>query len=163
MSNRKSYFENFPTSTLFVVLEQNMKELSSLELNPKTNEILKKRMEQVELVVSVSRAILVNRYLQDNISLTKIARLVLESEGIRKSVYREVFTLRILEKDEIISFELLEKTINELDISEIMLIMKNRDSIYKELAIKRYDEIIFDVESEVYEELIIKKRLDWRG
>lgn len=166
MSNRKSYFENFSTSTLFVVLEQNFRELATLELKYTCmpNKLLKKRIKQIKLVLEVSKNVIVRRYLQEDISLMKIAKLLLNNEGIKKEVYQEIFTLKVLEKDEIISLELLSRVIKELDISELMLIIRNKgNSIYGHLALKRYDELIFDVEPDVYQELVMKKRRDRRG
>lgn len=165
MSNRKSYFENFSTSTLWIVLEQNFRELTTLELKYATtpNKLLKDRIKQIKLVLEVSKNVVVNRYLQDNISLMKIANLLLNSEGIKKKVYQELFTLKVLEKEELISLELLSKVIQELDISELMMIIRNKeDSIYGSLALRRYDELIFDVEPDVYQELIMKKIKDRR-
>ena len=69
----------------------------------------------------------------------------------------------VLRKDEMISLDLLEMSINELDMSQLMLIMVGKDNkLYRELATKKYDEIIFDVEPDVYEELILKKKMDRR-
>ena len=164
MSNRKSYFENFPTDTLFLVLEQNIRELSEIETGSfKVTNELKNRIKQLELTVTISKNKIIERFLQDNISLTQIAKLLISSTGIRKSVYKEIFTLMVLRKDEMISLDLLEMSINELDMSQLMLIMVGKDNkLYRELATKKYDEIIFDVEPDVYEELILKKKMDRR-
>ena len=164
MKSRKSYFENFSTDTLFIVLEQNIKELSEIEVSSiKLTKELKNRIEQLELVIAVSKNTIIERFLEENISLTQIATLLIHSTGIKKSVYKEIFTLMVLKKDEMISIDLLKMAINELDISNLMLIMVSKENeLYKELATKKYDEIIFDVEPDVYKELIMKKKMDRR-
>lgn len=43
-----------------------------------------------------------------------------------------------------------------------MTIMQNKDTIHQEIAEERFDEIIYDVEKEVMEELEKKKRMDRR-
>ena len=166
MNNRRSYFENFSTSMLFVLLEQNLSELTALEAKYDSipNRLLKERIEQIKLVLEVSKNVVVNRYLQDNISLMEAANLLLNSEGIQKKVYQEVFTLKVLEKEELIQLDLLSKAIKELDINELMMIIRNKEnSVYGNLALQRYDELIFDVEPDVYQELIMKKKKDRRN
>lgn len=166
MNNRRSYFENFSTSMLFVLLEQNLSELTALEAKYDSipNRLLKERIEQIKLVLEVSKNVVVNRYLQDNISLMEAANLLLNSEGIQKKVYQEVFTLKVLEKEELIQLDLLSKAIKELDINELMMIICNKEnSVYGNLALQRYDELIFDVEPDVYQELIMKKKKDRRN
>ena len=75
MKRRSSYLTNFPTSTLFVVLEQNMKEKLELELKQleANNLLLKERIKQVELVIEVAKNTIIERYLKDGISLNKVA------------------------------------------------------------------------------------------
>lgn len=166
MNNRRSYFENFSTSMLFVLLEQNLSELTALEAKYDSipNRLLKERIEQIKLVLEVSKNVVVNRYLQDNISLMEAVNLLLNSEGIQKKVYQEVFTLKVLEKEELIQLDLLSKAIKELDINELMMIIRNKEnSVYGNLALQRYDELIFDVEPDVYQELIMKKKKDRRN
>ena len=163
MKRRKSYFVNFPTNSLFLVLEQNLKQLNDLEqkLAIKNNQLLKERIKQVELVVAVSKNVIIERYLEAKISLTKIAHLLTTSEGIKESVYKELFTLKVLESDDIISIDLLTEAIDKLDISELMMIIRKKpNTVYANVALEKWDEIIFDVEPEVYEEYVLKKKLD---
>lgn len=166
MNKRKSFFLNFSTSSLFLVLEENVNALSALEvkLNNNYNKHLKHQIKITELVIKTIKKEIINRYLKENVSLSKIANLVLNSDGIKKLIYQEIFTLRVIEKDEMISLDVLERVINGLDIDELSLIIREKNSsIYRELSLKRYDEIIFDVDNDVYEEMIMKKRLDRRG
>lgn len=162
---RKSYFTNFSTDSLFVVLEQNYMEYQKLEQKQanNSNPLLKERMKQVELVMAASKSIITERYLEDNVSLNEIAGLLIKSKGIRESVYKNLFTLKLLETNEIISLNLLTNAVNRLDISELMLIIRNKpNTVYSDIALKIYDEMIFDVEPEVYQEYVLKKRLDGR-
>lgn len=166
MKRRRSHFNNFPTSSLFVLMEQYTVELEKLEnklLNSKDNLLLKERIKQIKLVIVVARNIIIERYLEANTSFNETAKLLVESEGIKESVYKELFTLKAIQTDEIISFDLLNLAINKLDISDLMLIIRTRENgICFDLALKRYDEMIFDVEPEVYNEYVMKKVLDGR-
>lgn len=159
MSKRKSYFTNFSTDSLFVVLEQNNKELLKLEIKKLTKDTkeLRDRIKQLELVVAVARNVIVERYMHDNISITNIANKMLKEKGIKLDVYKEIFTLKILENDEMISLELLEQAIDKLDIGQLTMIIKAKENtIYGDCAIKSYDEMIFDVDEEVYKEYVNK-------
>lgn len=166
MKRRRSYFKSFPTSTLFIVLEQNKKE--SLELEKKLlnhdNILLRERLKQVNLVISVSKKIIIERYLKDNTSLNRITELLIESTGIKEWVFKDLFVLKILESNEPISLELLQKAIDKLEIEQLMMIIKGKqNTIYEDLATKNCDEMLFDVEQEVLKELELKKRMDRRG
>lgn len=166
MSKKKSFFLNFSTNSLFLVLEENVNVLASLEvkLNNNYNMHLKHQIKMTELVIKTVKKEIINRYLKEDIPLNKIANLVLSSDGIKKLIYQELFTLRVIEKDEMISLDVLERVINSLDIDELSLIIRDKNnSVYRILALKRYDEIIFDVDNDVYEEMVMKKRLDRRG
>lgn len=165
MKRRKSYFENFPTSTLFIVLEQNMEELLLLEtqLLSCNNLLLSERLKQVKLVIQISKNVIIQRYLDENISLTKIAKLLVSSHGIKEIVYKEIFTLKIMDSNDFISLNLLEKAIDKLDIEHLILIMKNKENtIYESVAIKKYDKLIFNLDEEVLKDLEKKKRMDRR-
>lgn len=164
MKRRKSYLTNFPTETLFLVLEQNAKELLELEIKKvdKNSIQLQKRINQVKLTISIGKKELINRYLKGNISLNQVANLVCQSNGIRQDIYKELFTRKVIEENELISVDLLRKVINNLELEQIMTIMQNKDTIHQEIAEKRFDEIIYDVEKEVMEELEKKKRMDRR-
>ena len=165
MKKRKSYFENFPTNSLFVVLEQNNKELIELEIIKltKPTSLLKEKIKQVELVIAVVKSVIVERYLQDNISLTEIAKRLVKEKGIKQDVYKELFTLKIINTEELISTELLERAIDKLELSQIkMIIRAKEDTIYGKTAIKHYDEMIYDVDEEVYREYVNKRIMDSR-
>lgn len=165
MKRRKSYLTNFPTSTLFIVLEQNINNLLELEAKQLIlrNSLLKERIKQAELTINLAKTTIIERYLNNGISLTEIANLLIKSIGIKENVFQELFTLKLLESNEIISIDLLEKAIDKLDISQLMLIMRTKqNTIYGNIATNKYDKMIFDVEPDVLEEYILKKRLDKR-
>lgn len=169
MSKRRSYFANFSTESLFVVLEQNNKELLELEVKKLTNDTkeLRDRIKQLELMVAVIKNVIVERHLHDNTSITKIANKLVKEKGIKLEVYKELFTLKVLDTNEIVSLELLEKAIDKLDIGQLTMIIKAKENtVYGNCAIKSYDEMIFDVDEEVYKEYVNKlindsKRKDW--
>ena len=163
MKKRKSYFENFPTCSLFAVLEQNYKELLQLEIKKitKPTPLLKERIRQLELVIAVIKNVIIERYLQDNISLTEIAKRLVKEKGIKQDVYKELLTLKIINSEEFISLELLEQAIDKLELNQIMIIVRSKeDTIYGKTAAKCYDEMIFDVDEEVYKEYINKRIMD---
>ncbi|MDD6223598.1 MAG: hypothetical protein PUB18_01180 [bacterium] len=163
MNGRESYFANFSTSSLFVLLEQNLAQLTNLELKQTTNDhsLLKNRIFQLQFAVSIIRSILIDRYLKEKISLTQIANYLLWATGIREDVYQELFTLKLLESDEFIELTLLEKAIHKLDMEKLMAIIQlKEDTIYGTYAVRRYDEMIFDVEEDVFEEYVKKIKFD---
>ncbi len=164
MKRRNSYLTNFSTDFLFLVLEQNTKELLKLEIKRTEQESkeLQGRINQIKLTISIGKQELINRFLIDEKnSLEKIARLLCKSKGIHKEVYQEVFTRKILEQNNLIPVDLLQKVMDYLDLEQIMTIMRKKDTIYSQLASERYDEIIFDVDEEVYQEYLQKRR-EWK-
>ncbi len=159
---RKSYVANFPTNLLFPVLEQNQKELLKLEWNRIEHETkeLKDRIKQVELTISLVKNTIINRYLEENISFTKVARLLCKSTGIQKEIYQELFVAKIMNTNELISVDLLNQAISCLDLDQIMKLMRNQDKIYSDMVESRFDELIYDVDQEVYENYLEKERKD---
>lgn len=140
-----------------------MKELDDLEMKfmLNHNQLLIERMQQLRLVLAVSKNVIIERYLEENLSLTKVAKLLTASDGVKLNVYRELFTLKVLATDEMISMDLLEKAFDLLELSDLMMIIRaKKNTIYQKLALKRYDQMIFDVEPDVYQEYVMKKRLD---
>ncbi len=156
---RKSYLTNFPTEFLFLILEQNQKELIQLELKRIEQETkeLRDRIRQVKLTISLTKNTIINRYLEELIPLRKVAKLLCNSRGTRHEVYQELFTLRLLEANEFITVDLLQKAIQCLDLDHIMTIMRKK-SIYYEMVGTRFDELIYDVDQEVYENYLEKRK-----
>lgn len=164
MKVRKSYLTNFPTNHLFIVLEQNQKELLDLEMKQlnRSNSLLRERIKQVKLTIAIIRNTIIERYLDSQVSLRECAKMLIISKGVKESVYQEVFTLKLLGVNEIIPLDLLEKAIDKLEIDQLMRILRTKeDSIYGHFANQSYTEMLFDVENEILEELNQKIKLDY--
>lgn len=162
MKGRKSYLANYPTNSLFVVLEQSQIELLDLETKNMnaSNILLKHRIQQVRLTMAIAKNSIIERYLKDT-SLRECAKLLINSVGIKESVYQELFTLKLLETNEMISVELLKKAIDKLGIDQLMMIIRMKENtIYEQFATECYHNMIFDVEEEVLGELREKIKLD---
>lgn len=163
MKGRKSYLTNFPTNSLFAVLEQTQKELMDLELgNQSQDNILRQeRIRQLKLTISIIKNIIIDRYLSSNTSLREYAKLLITSSGIKKIIYQEVFTLKLSGTDEIISLDMLKKAIDKLEIEQLMRIMHAKEnSIYGDIVNQSYMEMLFNVEEEILGELKQKIKLD---
>ena len=164
MKGRKSYLTNYPTNSLFIVLEQSQRELLDLEVKNmnQSNILLKQRIQQVRLTMTVAKNTIIERYLESS-SLKECAKLLVGSVGIKESVYQELFTLKLLETNEIISLELLEKAIDKLEIDQLMMVIRMKENtIYGQFATECYHDKLFDVEEEVLGELREKIKLDNR-
>lgn len=162
MKGRKSYLTNFPTDSLFVVLEQNQKELLDLEIKStnQPNTLLKQRIQQVRLTIALAKNTIIERYLE-NTSLKGCAKLLVSSIGIKESVYQELFTLKLLRANEIISLDLLKKAIDKLEPDQLMMVIRMKENtIYEQVATECYHDMLFDVEEEVLGELREKIKLD---
>ena len=163
MNNRQSYFTNFSTNSLFAIWEQNVTELSKLELKrlEKNNNLLNERIKQINLVVSTIKSVLMERYLVDDISLDRVVKYFLNSTGIRENFYKDLFVLKILESDGLIDLKLLERAIDKLEMDELMTIIRLKENtVYGVCAVKKYDKMLFDVETDVYDEYVKKIKLD---
>ena len=111
--------------------------------------------------MAIIQNIIVERFLEDSISLVECTRLFIKARGIRKEVYQELFTIKILEADEMLSLDLLEQAMNQLEPEPLMRILRAKEnSIYGYLASKTYMKMLFDVEEEVLEELKQKIKID---
>ena len=157
---RKSYLTNFPTKALFLIMKQNLEELSKLEILriEQDTEEVENRINQVKLTISLSKHIIINRYLEEEISLTKVAKLLCRSKGIEKEVYQELFTSKLVEANELIALDLLNEAINCLDLDQVMTIMRKKDTIYSKMVETRFDEFIYDVDTDVYENYLEKRK-----
>lgn len=69
--------------------------------------------------------------------------------------------MKILESDELIDLKLLERAIDKLEMDELMTIIRLKENtVYGVCAVKKYDKMLFDVETDVYDEYVKKKKLD---
>lgn len=161
MSKRKSWVGNFSIESLFALLRQSEKELINLKKIEKETIMLKKRIKEVEYTIYVLKFFLVRKHLAANISLQEIAKKDINSYGLTKDVYDTIFTIKALEEKEPIEVSLLESVIDSLDIEHICMIMNSQnDNIYRKFANERFEKLIFDVEDDVYDEFVLKKRMD---
>ena len=162
MKGRKSYLTNYSTDTLFVVLEQSQRELLDLETKNmnSSNILLKQRIQQVKLTMAIAKNTIIERYMKDT-SFGACARLLIHSEGIKTSVYQELFTSKLLETNEMISLQLLKKAIDKLEVDQLMLVIRMKgNSAYGQFATECYYDMLFDVEEGVLGKLKEKIKLD---
>lgn len=163
---RKSYLTNFSTDMLFIVLEQNQKELLQLQLKLLDNEniLLKTRINQVKYTIAIIENTVTKRFLEENISLNKLINLLLTSnKECYGTIYKEAITQKIIESNEAVLLNLLEAAIKHLDVDQLMRIIKAKeDSIYGLMALNSYNEKCLEVDDEVYKELLLKVKQDRR-
>lgn len=123
---------NLPTSGLLVRLEQYEKELIYLKQaqleQTKFLPAQQSRIFQVEDAIFFIKKILVDRYLEDNISLNKIALLFINSLGAKAEVYQEVFVSKVINnKHAFIDQNLLERVVDKLSIENLLRISCSRE------------------------------------
>lgn len=161
MSNRKSYFANFPSTSLFVILKKSEEELEEINSKTNINDGLKTRKKELVLLINSIKSILVNRFINSNMTLREIAIKMINSDRSAKEVYKSLFMLRVIHKEELIDISLLEKAMDELDIDNILMIINSKKgTIYEQIANKKYDELIFQVDEEVYNDYLLKDETD---
>lgn len=153
----------YPEKALFALLEQYYEKLDELDSKKETKALKSVRME-TKCSIAVINNVLVNRFKDSEMPLREIANKILTGEEYEKDVYRSIFTYRILsDKEEMIDINLLEKTINELEIDSLHSITETKKgTIYGNLADKRYEEMMFEVEKDVESALEKKKSKDER-
>ena len=161
---RKSHLDNFSTESLFLVLEQNQNDLLRLQVKALENKskLLHDRIIQIKQTIAITENIIIERY--DTTSLKAVIKLLQSShKEIKKNIYKEIITLKIIDMDELVPIDLLKKTINELEIEQLMRIIKVKEhTIYGKLALNSYDEKCLEVDDEVYKELLVKIKQDRR-
>ena len=161
MSKRRSWFGNFSIDSLFVLLKQSEKELEELNSIEEPSVKLKLRKRDVEYSIRVFKNLLVKRILESNISLTEISKNIMKTNDTIKDVYKEVFTLKLVDKDELIDIELLNNVIDTLNLEQVLTIINvKKGTIYEKLANNRFNDLIFDVDTDVYDEYVLKKKMD---
>lgn len=161
---RKSHLDNFSTESLFLVLEQNQNDLLRLQVKALENKskLLHDRIIQIKQTIAITENIIIERY--DTTSLKAVIKLLQSShKEIKKNIYKEIITLKIIDMDELVPIDLLKKTIDELEVEQLMRIIKARENtIYGQLAISSYNQKCLEVDDEVYKELLLKISQDRR-
>lgn len=161
MSNRKSYFTNFPTSSLFILLKKSEEELKELHNKENTNDGMEKRKEELVFLTNSIKSLLIKRYINSDITLREISLKILNNDESAKEVFKSIFMLRIVNKEELVDISLLEKVINELDIDNILMIINSKKgTIYEKIATDKYNRMIFEVDEEVYNDYLLKDEND---
>ena len=148
---RKSHLDNFSTESLFLVLEQNQNDLLRLQVKALENKskLLHDRIIQIKQTIAITENIIIERY--DTTSLKAVIKLLQSShKEIKKNIYKEIITLKIIDMD-------------ELEVEQLMRIIKVKEhTIYGKLALNSYDEKCLEVDDEVYKELLLKISQDRR-
>lgn len=159
---RKPTISSLPTSGLFIILEQYNKEL--IQLNQKqlnSDKFLPdicKRINEVEDTIYFIKKVLINRC--DNISVNKLAKLLINTNGIKKSVYEEAFVQKIINGKSrvILDTRILETVIDKLSVESLIkiscckddLIIKNlsKDYVTEEYSTQELSKAIKNLELE---------------
>ncbi len=163
---RKSYLVNFNTDALFVVLEQNQNELLRLQIKAIDNShlLLNQRINQVKYTIAIIENTIIERFSCEKITLNKLIELLLDSNNDSRSrIYKELITNKMIDSNELVSLDLLDKVIKLLEVEQLMRIIKARENtIYGQLAISSYNQKCLEVDDEVYKELLVKIKQDRR-
>ena len=124
MKRRRPTISSLPTAGLFILLEQYDKELTQLKQKQLTSEKflpdICKRMNEVNDTIYYISKVLVDRC--SNISINKLAKLFIDTNGIKKSVYEEVFVQKILNGKSMIILDtkVFETVINQLSVENLI-------------------------------------------
>lgn len=159
----KASINNFSTRMLFLLLKEREKELLSIQINidninGQNVSLLKSRMNQIKMTIEIVKSIIVDRYIEEDISLLKAIKMLEHSTSIiEEDIFKEIITIKILTKDELVPIDLLDKAISSLEVEQLVDIINNRKgTIYEELANDSYNQKYLDVDEEVYKELLLK-------
>lgn len=133
MKKRKSSIVNLPTSGLFVRLEQYDEELFKLKKKQletsKFMPALCQRIIEIEDAIYFIKKVIVNRYMEDDISINKVALLFINSSGIKSEVYQEVFVNKVIRNDGWVEKTILEKVMEKLSIENLIKISYCKDEM----------------------------------
>lgn len=152
--------KKFPIEALLIVYENNVNELDRLKLLD-NNKYVSKRIKELEYNIKYIKNTCIDKYLDSNISLSKCAKLLISTNTRRKDIYQELFTNLLICGNGLISLDLLNSAINELDIEYIMQIISSKKTGAREIALDVFDKIIFNVDEDVYGDYLLKKKLDY--
>lgn len=149
---------------LFALIKQREQEKLKLEMSylNSQNPILRVEIRNLQILIQTLKGVIVRKNMMRGISITDAAKKLCKSQNtIEKEVYGEIFKLKVLEGDGMISTELSRRAIDKLPVQQLMdIIHLHEQPMYVELASRRFDEIIFDVDSDVLDELDEKMEMD---
>lgn len=149
---------------LFALIKQREKEKLQMEMSylNTQNPALKVEMRNLQILIQTLKGIIIRKNIDRGIRITDAAKLLCKAQGlVEKDVYGEIFKLKVLEGDGMISTELSKRAIDLLPVQQLMdIIHLHGHPMYVDLASRRFDEIIFDVDSDVLDELDEKMEMD---
>ena len=164
MEERRYYFSSFPTGYLLALLEQLDKKMTLLKVkNLEDKSILTyHRIKYLNMLITLMRQCVTERYLTEKKTLTDYGKMLLGTKKeIDKDILKDVFTIKLLENNGLISLDFLKKIIKELDIDHLQKIIDgDTNELYKDCAKVRFDELLFQVDEETIEELKQKIKSD---
>ena len=143
---------------LFALIKQREQEKLKMEMGylNSQNPVLKVEIRNLQILIQTLKGVIVRKNIMRGISITDAAKKLCTAQGlVEKEVYGEVFKLKVLNGDGMISTELSKRAIDRLPVQQLMdIIHLHEHPMYVELASRRFDEIIFDVDSDVLDEKI---------
>ncbi len=149
---------------LFALIKQREQEKLKMEMGylNSQNPVLKVEIRNLQILIQTLKGVIVRKNIMRGISITDAAKKLCTAQGlVEKEVYGEVFKLKVLNGDGMISTELSKRAIDRLPVQQLMdIIHLHEHPMYVELASRRFDEIIFDVDSDVLDELDEKIEMD---
>lgn len=160
------HLEGCSTGILFSMMKQRIEELGDLETRylDTGNPLLQRRIFNLRVTIQAIRSIVIKKTLDKNMRLTHIAKLLNASSGLEEEVYSEVFKLRLLTANEFVPADILNRAIEKLSLEQLMEVISVREgSTYSRLASERFNDMLFDVEDDVMEELHSKILVDRKG
>lgn len=149
---------------LFALIKQREQEKIKMEMSylNSQNPILKVEIRNLQILIQTLKGVIVRKNMMRGISINDAAKKLCKAQGlVEKEVYGEIFKLKVLEGNGVISTELSKRAIDKLPVQQLMdIIHLHEQPMYVDLASRRFDEIIFDVDSDVLDELDEKMEMD---
>lgn len=113
----KVTLNQFDTKILFSLIEQNQKELLSLQIKAidYASPLLKTRIKEIKQTIDIMKKIIIGRYKKENIPLHKMIKMLLNSTNlVEEEIFKELITDRLIEKEEPVSMDLLIQVMDSL-------------------------------------------------
>ena len=160
----KVTLNQFDTKILFSLIDQNQKELLSLQIKAidYASPLLKTRIKEIKQTIDITKKIIIGRYKKENISLHKMIKMLLNSTNlVEEEIFKELITDRLIEKEEPVSMDLLIQVMDSLELEQLMMIIHSKENtFYGDMALSSYDKKCMEVDNDVYQELVLKLKQD---
>ena len=163
--SKRSSLSNFKPEALTIILENHTNEFEKMNKNAsiKSSKDYLNKLYDLKIVNSYIESKIIEKYLEQNISIRTCCKMILSTTGIKQDIFKKIFAIKLLDNKDFIPIDLLMDTINLLDADQLIIIMHTKKgTVYGELANKRFDELLFEVDMEVEEELVQKMNMDER-